>query len=143
MAEYGISGYSFDETQDPACALACPAGTLFRNYFFSPPGCQEGEYGQTEQCQLNTLIGLERLLDNPTNHYFHIRNGYTMATEDSLRRLNTELNVWKQTGRWEELLASVKVGVQADTEVVFWRRFAEVPDEVCLLCSDLTFTSVT
>jgi hypothetical protein len=135
VAEYGISGYSFDETQGPACALACPAGTLFRNYFFSPPGCQEGEYGQTERCQLNTLDGLERLLDNPTNRYFHVRNGYTTATEDSLIRLNTVLDAWKQAGRWEELLASVRVGVQADTEVVFSRRFAEVPEKVLVLFS--------
>jgi hypothetical protein len=31
--EYGVTSYAYDETQGPACALACAAGTVFRNYF--------------------------------------------------------------------------------------------------------------
>ena len=30
--------YAFDNTQGPACALACPAATAFRNYFCVPGG---------------------------------------------------------------------------------------------------------
>lgn len=30
--EEGITGYAYDYTQGPACALACAAGTLYRNY---------------------------------------------------------------------------------------------------------------
>ena len=31
--EQGISNYQFDRTQGPACAIACGAGTIYRNYF--------------------------------------------------------------------------------------------------------------
>jgi len=31
--EQGVSGYQFDKTQGPACAIACGAGTIYRNYF--------------------------------------------------------------------------------------------------------------
>ena len=31
--EDGVTIYAKDATQGPACALACPAATVFRNYF--------------------------------------------------------------------------------------------------------------
>jgi hypothetical protein len=31
--EAGIDGYEHDHTQGPACAIACGAGTIYRNYF--------------------------------------------------------------------------------------------------------------
>jgi len=34
----GITGYAGDPTQGPKCALACPAGTVYRNYL-----CQGGK----------------------------------------------------------------------------------------------------
>lgn len=34
--------YAFDNTQGPACALACPAATAFRNYFCVPGGQVRG-----------------------------------------------------------------------------------------------------
>ena len=33
IPEQGITAYASDKTQGPVCAMACPAGTLFRNYF--------------------------------------------------------------------------------------------------------------
>ena len=38
----GVTIYANDRTQGPVCALACPAGTVFRNYL-----CQGGQ-GQGE-----------------------------------------------------------------------------------------------
>lgn len=29
----GVTGYQFDRTQGPACAMACGAGLIYRNYF--------------------------------------------------------------------------------------------------------------
>ena len=31
--EYGVTLYAADPTQGPACALACAAGSVYRNYF--------------------------------------------------------------------------------------------------------------
>ncbi len=49
--EDGISRYAADATQGPACALACPAATVFRNYFC----CGGGGQGGGESHQLNML----------------------------------------------------------------------------------------
>ena len=35
----GIAIYANDPTQGPKCALACPAGTAFRNYLYSSASC--------------------------------------------------------------------------------------------------------
>jgi hypothetical protein len=40
--EEGITGYYWDRTQGPACAIAAGAGTLFRNYFVDTNG-QKGK----------------------------------------------------------------------------------------------------
>jgi hypothetical protein len=34
----GVSCYSKDPTQGPACAIACPAATVYRNYFYNGSG---------------------------------------------------------------------------------------------------------
>ena len=31
--ESGVTGYYYDKTQGPACAISCGAGTVYRNYF--------------------------------------------------------------------------------------------------------------
>jgi len=36
--EKGITDYILDKTQGPACALACPAATVFRNYMINGTG---------------------------------------------------------------------------------------------------------
>jgi hypothetical protein len=42
VPEHGITAYFTDHTQGPACALACAAGTLYRNYFAPFTGCSSG-----------------------------------------------------------------------------------------------------
>ena len=76
--ENGISGYEFDQTQGPACALACPSGTVFRNYF-APVRDGESEGGQTEDYQINNLDEFELAINNRERHYFTISNGYSFA----------------------------------------------------------------
>ncbi|MEP1519048.1 hypothetical protein [Ascidiaceihabitans sp.] len=36
--EQGVGTYEHDQTQGPACAIACGAGTVFRNYFVDTSG---------------------------------------------------------------------------------------------------------
>ena len=31
--EDGVTGYAWDKTQGPCCAIACGASTIYRNYF--------------------------------------------------------------------------------------------------------------
>mmetsp|Transcript_260 Transcript_260/g.551 ORF Transcript_260/g.551 Transcript_260/m.551 type:complete len:259 (+) Transcript_260:472-1248(+) len=71
--ESGITQYVMDRTQGPACALACPAGTLYRNYFY------EGGQTQGPSSQINTLSAVDTLIGNPSsNRYYTIRNGYAI-----------------------------------------------------------------
>ena len=72
--EHGITIYKDDFTQGPVCAMACPYGTLYRNYFsmfnFNP---------QTENYQINTLDELpEYILERLT-----YKNGYTWPKSDN------------------------------------------------------------
>src|SRR5699024_5481503 len=47
--EAGIGRYEFDRTQGPICAMACGAGTIYRNYFVEV----NGEIGQSENNQID------------------------------------------------------------------------------------------
>jgi hypothetical protein len=88
--EDGVTRYSSDPTQGPACAVAAGAATIYRNYFvpvgdFNPGG----EWiGQTRDRQLDTLrdVGevLSGLLDRPVSDLWTMRNGYAMCSESGL-----------------------------------------------------------
>jgi hypothetical protein len=126
--EDGVTVYGNDNTQGPACALACAAGTVYRNYF-APNGKHEG---QTEANQINNLIELEKILDNDTNIYWKVHNGYVFSQPDDLLRLNAELGRWQTQGRWDDLLAAVRVGVHNDVGVTFGERFQPLANEVSI-----------
>ena len=58
--EDGIAIYGIDKSQGPACAIGCPAGTVFRNYYASVGkdgrlASSEKGSGQTEDNQLSLL----------------------------------------------------------------------------------------
>ena len=52
--EEGVTGYQFDHTQGPACAMAAGAATIYRNYLV-PVGNQDG---QTSDRQIDGLAEL-------------------------------------------------------------------------------------
>ena len=74
----GITGYAYDRTQGPACAIACGAGTIYRNYF-APVN---GELGQSEHNQIDCLADLGSQLGNHGNRLWQMRNGYALLTGD-------------------------------------------------------------
>jgi hypothetical protein len=77
-----------DRTQGPACALACPAATLFRNYFVNGVGqCAAG-------MQLNLLMDVAAELDNAKHGYWRVVNGYCLEgdAEDAVARLRQRLS---------------------------------------------------
>jgi hypothetical protein len=73
---HGVTRYALDKTQGPRCAIACPAATVYRNYFVDGGKGQCGGDG----VQVNLLSRVEELLhpDVPwamTNGYCLPRGG--------------------------------------------------------------------
>ena len=113
VPENGITGYASDHTQGPACSLACPAGTAYRNYFATTP---KGNEGQRSDDQINNLDDIEAIINNPERRYWITRNGYVNSTPHRLSVFNKLL----RKGQWdhEQLLTSLKIGLQLETEVI-------------------------
>lgn len=104
----GISCYQFDQTQGPACAMACPAGTAFRNYFV-------GGQGQGEK-QLNCLSGIEALLhtEAPGTTFWDMTNGYAIPKSPwSMKQLGSLLS---DQEIWDHAAKELRVGVHWDTQ---------------------------
>lgn len=106
--EAGIGGYEHDRTQGPACAIACGAGTIFRNYLV-PIG---EEIGQREDRQINLLIDLSDALgvDIP------VRNGYALPSSEQLALACEAIRNASADDRFE-LMGRLRIGIQWDTEV--------------------------
>lgn len=110
LPEHGITCYSGDHTQGPACATACAPGTVVRNYF-----AFNGEREQSKDRQVTNLLEVEQLLDNEKENYFKVLSGYTLSSPENLLRLTKRLQNPALLERMHDLL---RIGVQADTEVV-------------------------
>ena len=111
----GITRYASDRTQGPACAISCPAGTLYRNYFWKAMG--------QAKTQINTLDGIEKIL---SKKYWHMSNGYAMPiSRTSMREFNERLPSLDR----EQLVNALKVGVHWSTEVE--SRVAKENHRVC------------
>ena len=54
----GVTNYFLDPTQGPKCALACPAGTVYRNYFAGPDPQKRGQ----GVAQIDCLSDVARVL---------------------------------------------------------------------------------
>lgn len=125
VPERGIVRYQSDNTQGPACALACAAGTLFRNYF-APVVRKDGtvQIGQTRNVQLNNLDELELALNNEEHEYWTVKNGYTFSDDCLLRQLRARLaSDFNSVDLRDTLLAKIKVGLHRDVGVDFQSRF--------------------
>lgn len=108
--EAGVARYAYDRTQGPACAIACGAGTVYRNYFV-PLG---GQIGQSQDRQIDTLHALGTLLGNADGRFWWMQNGYALADRSQLHRLNARLEQLSP----EAIKAALCVGIQEDTEVI-------------------------
>jgi hypothetical protein len=110
--EHGIGIYENDPTQGPACAIACGAGTLYRNYFVE----LDGQLGQTAERQIDCLAGIGRALGNENNRLWEMRNGYALPTREGLEEINSRLHKMSE-GELDEVRAKLKVGVHSDVQV--------------------------
>eukprot|EP00808_Paulinella_micropora_P010790 g81260.t1 len=136
--EHGVTRYSSDMTQGPACAIAAGPATVYRNYFArvgtsglavetatekeeAAPGEEKDEsaeknqsrFGQVER-QLNTLGALSQLLGQD-GQLWSIRNGYSHSTRDNLKQLAQVMERRSQ----DEMRNAVAIGVQYDAQVAF------------------------
>ena len=112
--EHGITMYKDDHTQGPACALACAANTLYRNYFVRVGEKSGLHVGQSANHQINLLEKLETFLPKK---YWTITNGYLNSTSKQLDDLNGFL-----AKNSDELESLVQVGLVTDTQVCFSSR---------------------
>ena len=108
----GITGYAHDNTQGPACAIACAAGTVYRNYF-APVGQQSGQCGPH---QIDTLADIAAYFDNDRRGLWEMRNGYALFGERGLRAVDIHLSKLS-TAALEDLRGKLQIGVQWRTEV--------------------------
>jgi hypothetical protein len=76
--------YKDDHTEDPACALAAGAATIYRNYF-APVG---NGHGQTIERQLDMLAevgeALSGALNKQVSDLWQMQNGYALCTREGL-----------------------------------------------------------
>lgn len=112
--ESGIDGYESDLTQGPACAIACGAGTIFRNYLVPV----NGKVGQSHDNQIDCLDEIGAYLNNEDLLLWKMQNGYAMLNQSGLLHINKVLDGLDQAA-YESLKGKLKVGIQRDTEVTF------------------------
>jgi hypothetical protein len=110
--EKGIDIYENDLTQGPACAIACGAGTIFRNYFV-PLG---GKIGQTMSNQVDCLAAIGKELNNEKFELWKMTNGYALVNQKGLLNINKQISNLTNDKR-EALKGKLKVGIQWNTEV--------------------------
>jgi hypothetical protein len=127
--EDGIAAYERDLTQGPACALACAAGTVVRNYFS----------GNSPASQIDCLADLTAAVaasagggtgSSGGGAPWAVRSGYIRAPRGAAGLREAAGALAPHAPLRESLRALVRVGVQADTAVVFasrWARAARPP----------------
>lgn len=110
--ERGVGIYESDHTQGPACAIACGAGTIYRNYF-APVG---NLIGQSADAQINCAGDLGRRLGNAGGRLWSMQNGYLFPTDKGLAEITTKLRQ-SSDDELNELRGELQIGLQWDADV--------------------------
>ena len=106
--KHGVTIYAKDHTQGPKCAIACAAGTVFRNYLWNGVGQADG--------QLDCLSDVASLVGNEEQRYWEMKNGYALPhTASSMSELAARLA--NEEGLAEQVVSALRVGVHWDTQV--------------------------
>ena len=112
--EDGINGYAFDRTQGPACAIACAAGTAYRNYLVM---MQDGIRGQSRERQFNGLADVETALlqtHGLQQRPWKVKNGYIETSE---QLMTPAIPIFEDRAKRSELIKLLRIGVVEDAEV--------------------------
>jgi len=110
--ECGLAIYENDHTQGPACAIACGAGTIYRNYLAEV----NGQVGQDKRNQIDCSDDIGHLLGNAREELWKMANGYLLPTVEGLR----EIAGWvvdEPGSLRNKAINLLKIGIQWDTEV--------------------------
>jgi hypothetical protein len=110
--EDGIGIYELDRTQGPACAIACGAGTIYRNYLVPV----NGQIGQTATNQIDCLADIGAALGNQDSRLWKMENGYALPSQSGLAEISQRL-LSANEKQLDELRSLLRIGVQWDTQV--------------------------
>lgn len=124
--EMGVGRYEMDRTQGPACAIACGAGTIYRNYFVKVGN----KVGQTSKNQIDCLDLIGEALGNVEEKLWSMENGYALANREGLLTINKKLESINTEQR-EELKGKLKIGIQWNTEVTLSKEKHKVTQVYC------------
>ena len=112
IPEQGVGIYELDHTQGPACAIACGAGTIYRNYFAQGGGQQ----GQSASHQIDCLGDLGAVLGNADEHLWKMQNGYAIPSGNGLKEIDTRLKAASDE-EWDQLKSMLRIGIMENTQV--------------------------
>jgi len=114
--EQGVTRYSSDPTQGPACAIAAGAATIYRNYFAKV----DVHGGQTKDRQLDGLADLgsafSDALGRPVESMWSMENGYAMCSPAGLQAISGYLRSLTRE-QLSALRGKLRIGVHSDVEV--------------------------
>lgn len=126
IPEQGIDRYEYDFTQGPICAIACGAGTIYRNYLLE----LNGKIGQSENNQIDCLDLIGQELDNSNLNLWQMKNGYALVNQNGLLTINKKVAQLDEFQR-EELKGKLKIGIQWNTEVTISQTKHKVSQIYC------------
>jgi hypothetical protein len=110
--EEGVGIYEDDRTQGPACAIACGAGTIYRNYFVPV----NGEIGQTATNQIDCLADMGKALGNEQDRLWQMNNGYALPSQAGIAEISKRLLASSES-QLDELRSLLRIGLHWNTQV--------------------------
>jgi hypothetical protein len=132
--EDGIGIYELDRTQGPACAIACGAGTIYRNYLVPV----NGQIGQTATNQIDCLADIGAALGNQDSRLWQMENGYALPSQAGLAEISQRL-LSANEQQLDELRSLLRIGVQWDTQVTL-RNSQHVVTQAYCSAMPVTYT---
>lgn len=126
IPEDGVGIYAHDFTQGPACAIACGAGTVFRNYFVEVAGHQ----GQTTSQQINCLKDLTLAFGKEVDSRIRLQNGYAFADQQALEIISNRLRNCSPE-EYESYKGALRIGIQWNAAVTIENSHNEVSQAYC------------
>jgi hypothetical protein len=121
----GVTIYENDRTQGPACALACPAALVYRNYLVKHMVDGVNYTGQHPK-QIDNLKDVGVVVNNSTNNYWYMQNGYALPVQiNSLSNLASRLRTEPTLVKKAE--DALRVGVHWNTSV--WNTSVKAPSK--------------
>ena len=134
--EAGVSIYEYDATQGPACAVACGAGTIYRNYFVD----LKTQIGQTSDKQIDCLTDIGKELGNENEDLWSMSNGYALATKEGLINISQQLTTMPPDD-YDCLKQNIRIGIQWHTQVTIGKSNNMVTQAYCSALP-VSYTSV-